>query len=138
MRVVVFLLAADFDFEVVFLLAGFFFAGGFFVAAGLGVDERAVLREEFVGGELALADSGGEGVADDATARHLVHRLDRDTSGLIVVAKNDVAHRAMAAAFAERGVTVDYLFSGRPRAGCLLGPRLRAVAEMLPSSSSSG
>jgi 23S rRNA pseudouridine1911/1915/1917 synthase len=34
----------------------------------------------------------------------LVHRLDRDTSGLMVVAKNDIAHRRLAHAIAARRV----------------------------------
>jgi 23S rRNA pseudouridine1911/1915/1917 synthase len=33
----------------------------------------------------------------------IVHRLDKDTSGLMVVAKNDRAHRALAAQFASHG-----------------------------------
>ncbi len=33
----------------------------------------------------------------------IVHRLDKDTSGLLVVAKNDAAHRALAAQFADHG-----------------------------------
>ncbi|MCY4031969.1 MAG: RluA family pseudouridine synthase [Hyphomicrobiales bacterium] len=33
----------------------------------------------------------------------IVHRLDKDTSGLIVVAKNDFAHRHLAAQFAAHG-----------------------------------
>ncbi len=33
----------------------------------------------------------------------IVHRLDKDTSGLMVVAKNDRAHRALAAQFAGHG-----------------------------------
>jgi 23S rRNA pseudouridine1911/1915/1917 synthase len=33
----------------------------------------------------------------------IVHRLDKDTSGLIVAAKNDRAHRALAAQFADHG-----------------------------------
>jgi 23S rRNA pseudouridine1911/1915/1917 synthase len=33
----------------------------------------------------------------------IVHRLDKDTSGLMVVAKNDKAHRALAAQFASHG-----------------------------------
>jgi 23S rRNA pseudouridine1911/1915/1917 synthase len=33
----------------------------------------------------------------------IVHRLDKDTTGLMVVAKNDRAHRALAAQFAEHG-----------------------------------
>ncbi len=33
----------------------------------------------------------------------IVHRLDKDTTGLMVVAKNDRAHQALAAQFAEHG-----------------------------------
>jgi 23S rRNA pseudouridine1911/1915/1917 synthase len=33
----------------------------------------------------------------------IVHRLDKDTSGLMVVAKNDRAHRGLAAQFADHG-----------------------------------
>src|SRR5690606_14724799 len=33
----------------------------------------------------------------------IVHRLDKDTSGLMVVAKNDRAHRLLARQFEERG-----------------------------------
>jgi 23S rRNA pseudouridine1911/1915/1917 synthase len=39
----------------------------------------------------------------------IVHRLDKDTSGLIVVAKNDDAHRKLAAQFARREVKKTYL-----------------------------
>jgi 23S rRNA pseudouridine1911/1915/1917 synthase len=39
----------------------------------------------------------------------IVHRLDRGTSGLIVVAKDDVTHRALATAFASRKVRKEYL-----------------------------
>jgi 23S rRNA pseudouridine1911/1915/1917 synthase len=35
----------------------------------------------------------------------LVHRLDKDTSGVIVVAKTDQAHRALSEAFADHGRT---------------------------------
>ena len=38
----------------------------------------------------------------------IVHRLDRDTSGLIVVAKNDLAHRRLGAALAARKVSRRY------------------------------
>ena len=37
----------------------------------------------------------------------IVHRLDKDTSGLLVVAKNDAAHRSLAAQFADHGRTGD-------------------------------
>jgi 23S rRNA pseudouridine1911/1915/1917 synthase len=39
----------------------------------------------------------------------IVHRLDRETSGLIVVAKNDEAHRKLAAQFAGREVKKKYV-----------------------------
>ncbi len=39
----------------------------------------------------------------------IVHRLDKDTSGLIVVAKNDSAHRLLQAQFKERKVVKHYL-----------------------------
>ena len=35
----------------------------------------------------------------------IVHRLDKDTSGLLVVAKNDAAHRGLSAQFADHGRT---------------------------------
>jgi 23S rRNA pseudouridine1911/1915/1917 synthase len=35
----------------------------------------------------------------------IVHRLDKDTTGLMVIAKNDRAHRALAAQFADHGRT---------------------------------
>jgi 23S rRNA pseudouridine1911/1915/1917 synthase len=38
----------------------------------------------------------------------IVHRLDRDTSGLMVVACSDAAHRALATAFQERRVEKEY------------------------------
>ncbi|MBY0532725.1 MAG: RluA family pseudouridine synthase [Xanthobacteraceae bacterium] len=37
----------------------------------------------------------------------IVHRLDKDTSGLLVVAKNDHAHRSLSAQFADHGRTGD-------------------------------
>jgi len=39
----------------------------------------------------------------------IVHRLDKETSGCLVVALNDAAHRALAAQFAGREVTKIYL-----------------------------
>src|SRR5215475_4611411 len=47
----------------------------------------------------------------------IVHRLDKDTSGLIVVAKTDEAHRKLAAQFAGREVKKKYLalVQGWPR-----------------------
>lgn len=39
----------------------------------------------------------------------IVHRLDRYTSGVLLVAKNDAAHRALAAQFSERTIEKVYL-----------------------------
>jgi 23S rRNA pseudouridine1911/1915/1917 synthase len=39
----------------------------------------------------------------------IVHRLDKDTSGCMVVAKNDIAHRRLTEAFAERRLSKIYL-----------------------------
>ena len=39
----------------------------------------------------------------------IVHRLDRGTSGLLVVAKHDVAHRALVKQFQERAIEKEYV-----------------------------
>jgi len=46
----------------------------------------------------------------------IVHRLDKDTSGVIVAAKNDAAHRGLAEQFAGRTVRKEYaaLCHGKP------------------------
>ncbi len=38
----------------------------------------------------------------------IVHRIDRDTSGLLIVAKNDIAHRALAEQIAAHSFTREY------------------------------
>jgi 23S rRNA pseudouridine1911/1915/1917 synthase len=49
---------------------------------------------------------------------HLVHRLDRDTSGIVLVAKSPVVHATLARAMARRAVHKDYfaVVYGTPRA----------------------
>jgi 23S rRNA pseudouridine1911/1915/1917 synthase len=49
----------------------------------------------------------------------IVHRLDKDTSGLIVAAKNDATHQALSADFAARRIERRYLAVawGRPTPG---------------------
>ena len=68
-----------------------------------------------------LAVQGGTGVTrhldgmlsalrfDKDENPRLVHRLDKDTSGLMVVAKNDAAHRALSAQFAVHSLERCYL-----------------------------
>jgi len=49
----------------------------------------------------------------------IVHRIDKDTSGLLVVAKTDVAHEGLAKQFAAHSIERRYLaiVSGIPKAG---------------------
>ncbi len=49
----------------------------------------------------------------------LVHRLDKDTSGVMVIAKTDEAHRALSAQFKQHTITRVYeaLISGIPKKG---------------------
>lgn len=56
----------------------------------------------------------------------IVHRIDKDTSGLLVVAKSDRAHHGLAAQFEAHTVTRHYiaLVHGRPDAA---DPRLRGI-----------
>ena len=50
----------------------------------------------------------------------IVHRIDKDTSGLLVVAKNDFAHQAMAKELEHHGIEREYraLVRGGFRDGC--------------------
>lgn len=56
-----------------------------------------------------LAHGGGLSSAGGANRPGIVHRLDRGTSGLLVVARDDAAHRHLAAQFAARDVVKVYL-----------------------------
>jgi 23S rRNA pseudouridine1911/1915/1917 synthase len=69
-------------------------------------------------GTLAQALTGVAGGGEDATRAGIVHRLDRDTSGLLVVARTEAAHRALRAALQRREITREYLalVEGRPPA----------------------
>jgi 23S rRNA pseudouridine1911/1915/1917 synthase len=65
-----------------------------------------------------LVDALGDLLGGGEPARPgIVHRLDRDTSGLMLVARDSEAHRALAAMIKERAVRRDYLalIQGRPR-----------------------
>jgi 23S rRNA pseudouridine1911/1915/1917 synthase len=39
----------------------------------------------------------------------IVHRLDKDTSGVLVVAKNDLAHQSLSAQFKDHSLTREYV-----------------------------
>lgn len=63
-----------------------------------------------------LAHCGGLSTIGGVERPGIVHRLDKDTSGCMVVAKNDQAHQHLANQFAERTVEKHYLavVQGRP------------------------
>jgi 23S rRNA pseudouridine1911/1915/1917 synthase len=69
-------------------------------------------------GTLAQALAGRAAGGDDPERAGIVHRLDRDTSGLLVVARSGEAHAALKAMLAERRITREYLalVEGRPAA----------------------
>jgi 23S rRNA pseudouridine1911/1915/1917 synthase len=73
----------------------------------------------------ALAGRGAAG-GEDPWRAGLVHRLDRDTSGLLVVAKSEEVHRELKAALQRREITREYLalVEGRPesRSGTIDAP----------------
>jgi 23S rRNA pseudouridine1911/1915/1917 synthase len=69
-------------------------------------------------GTLAQALEGRAAGGEDAFRAGIVHRLDRDTSGLLVVAKSDAVHSALKTALQRREITREYLalVEGRPPA----------------------
>src|SRR5438270_5244154 len=80
---------------------------GMMVHAGAGATDDERNRGTLVNALLhrfdVLSDVGGE------LRPGIVHRLDNETSGLIVVAKNDETHRKLAAQFAGRQVKKTYI-----------------------------
>jgi 23S rRNA pseudouridine1911/1915/1917 synthase len=56
-----------------------------------------------------LAHCPGLTMSNEVMRPGIVHRLDKDTSGLIVIAKNDFAREYLAAQFKSRTVTKRYL-----------------------------
>jgi 23S rRNA pseudouridine1911/1915/1917 synthase len=80
---------------------------GMMVHAGAGATDSERNRGTLVNALLfhfkALSGLGGE------LRPGIVHRLDKETSGLIIVAKNDVSHRKLAALFSGRRVSKTYI-----------------------------
>ena len=80
---------------------------GMMVHAGSGQNEDARSRGTLVNALLyrfkALSSTGGD------LRPGIVHRLDKDTSGLIVVAKNDRTHAALGEMFSSRQMNKTYM-----------------------------
>jgi 23S rRNA pseudouridine1911/1915/1917 synthase len=89
--------------------------------AGLVVHPARGHREDTLAQLLAPLAAGGE-----PERAGIVHRLDRDTSGLLVVARSQEVHRRLQAALAARKIEREYLalVEGRPpaRTGTIEAP----------------
>jgi 23S rRNA pseudouridine1911/1915/1917 synthase len=77
-------------------------AAGMVVHAGAGVNSGTLVNA-LLHHVMTLSSAGGE------LRPGIVHRLDRMTSGLVLVAKNDAAHRCLSAQFKSREVHKTYL-----------------------------
>ena len=75
---------------------------GMTVHAGAG-NSRGTLVNALLGRGQSLSQSG------DLLRPGIVHRLDKETSGILLVAKNDFAHARLAEAFRERSVQKIYI-----------------------------
>ncbi len=93
--------------------------------AGLVVHPARGHREGTLAQLLAGAVADGEW-GGDAQRAGIVHRLDRDTSGLLVVARSEEVHRRLQRALAQRRIEREYLalVQGRPpaRTGTIEAP----------------
>ncbi|HEV7522891.1 MAG TPA: RluA family pseudouridine synthase, partial [Candidatus Angelobacter sp.] len=81
-------------------------AAGMSVHAGSGKDEagnRGTMVNALLHRFNRLSEIGGE------LRPGIVHRLDKETSGLVLVAKSDLAHRKLAEQFARREVKKTYI-----------------------------
>ena len=77
-------------------------------------------------GTLVQALAGRAGGGEDPCRTGIVHRLDRDTSGLLVIARSDAVHRALREQLAARALRREYraLVDGHPssRTGTIEAP----------------
>jgi 23S rRNA pseudouridine1911/1915/1917 synthase len=93
--------------------------------AGLVVHPARGHREGTLSQLLVEAGVGGAG-GEDPDRPGIVHRLDRDTSGLLMVARTEEAHRLLQGALRKRLIEREYLalVEGRPpsRTGTIEAP----------------
>jgi len=76
---------------------------GMMVHAGAGATEKGTLVNALLHRYRTLSGTGGE------LRPGIVHRLDKQTSGLIVIARNDAAHARLAAMFSGRRIRKTYI-----------------------------
>ena len=101
--------------------------------AGLVVHPAAGNRDGTLVNALLHHCGGGLSGIGGVARPGIVHRIDKDTSGLLVVAKTDVAHAGLARQFAAHSVERRYLaiVSGVPQAaaGSVDAPLARSAAN---------
>ena len=78
-------------------------ASGMVVHPGVGTGEDTMVHALLAHCEGELSGIGG------VERPGIVHRLDKETTGLLVVAKNDAAHRALSDQFASRTLKKEYV-----------------------------
>jgi 23S rRNA pseudouridine1911/1915/1917 synthase len=93
-------------------------------AAGVVVHPAKGHREDTLSQLLAAGEAGAAGGEPERAG--IVHRLDRDTSGLLVVARSELAHAKLQRALQQREIEREYLalVIGRPpaRSGTIEAP----------------
>jgi 23S rRNA pseudouridine1911/1915/1917 synthase len=85
---------------------------GMVVHPGAGVQSGTLanaIAYHFFEGVVAAASADGVVLSHQSNRVGIVHRLDKDTSGLIVVAKSDEIHEALSEQFRERQVYKSYI-----------------------------
>jgi 23S rRNA pseudouridine1911/1915/1917 synthase len=98
---------------------------GMVVHVGAGVKSGTLVNAllHHLGGAARLSSEAGE------LRPGIVHRLDRMTSGLVIVAKNDAAHRTLAGQFKSRQVKKTYLALVHGRVKSASGRIVRSVGR---------
>jgi len=95
---------------------------GLVVHAGAGASSGTLVNR-LVHHFATLSQVGGE------LRPGIVHRLDKGTSGVLLVARNDAAHRALAAQFAARTVQKTYLALVNGRVNADSGRIVKPIAR---------
>ena len=98
-------------------------------AAGMVVHPGAGTGEDTLVHALLAHCAGGLSGVGGVERPGIVHRLDRETTGVILVAKTDAAHRALAEQFAGRHLRKEYLALASGVPPLLSGTIDRAIAR---------
>lgn len=98
-------------------------ASGMIVHPGAGTGEDTLVHALLAHCKGGLSGIGG------VERPGIVHRLDRETSGIILVAKSDKAHRGLAEQFSERALEKEYLALVVGAPGLMSGSIRKAIGR---------